>query len=73
MPSLQADTDSETAFAAAYNVAEQAYTNALATSNQDQIASQAAQQAAAVAEANAAAAAQRRSAASPTVNTTAPT
>ena len=58
---LQADTDSETAFAAAYNVAEQGYTNALATSNQDEMASQTAQQAAAVAEANAAAAAQAAS------------
>ncbi len=60
---LQADTDSETAFAAAYNVAEQAYTTALATSNLDEMASQAAQQAAAVAEANAAAAAQAAAAA----------
>ena len=54
---LQADTDTETAFAAAYNVAEQAFASAQATSNQDQIASENAQQAASLAEANASAAA----------------
>jgi hypothetical protein len=83
---LLADTDSETAFAAAYNVAEQAYTKALATSNQDEMASQSAQQAAAVAESNAAAASEAAAAAaeeaasasatssssSPTLNVTGP-
>ena len=71
---LQADTDTETAFAAAYNVAEQAYTSALATSNQDQMASENAQQAAALAEANATAAANAASAATtaPTLNVTGP-
>lgn len=45
-----------TASSAAYNVAEQAYTSALATSNQDEITNAHAQQIVAVAEANATAA-----------------
>ena len=73
---LDADMDTETAFAAAYNVAEQNYTSAVAISNQDELASEAAQQAAAAAEANAAAASQAASVAGattpPTLNVTGP-
>ena len=73
---LHADMDTETAFAAAYNVAEQNYTSAVAISNQDELASEAAQQAAAVAQANAAAASQAVAVAGattpPTLNVTGP-
>jgi hypothetical protein len=72
----QAALDTQTAFAAAYNVAEQNYASALAISNQDEKASEKAQQAAAVAEANATAAAAAASLAAattpPTLNVTGP-